>query len=42
MTAAPTPATLSAEALLGALADRPGATAAELSEAAEIGRSTAA
>jgi predicted transcriptional regulator len=39
MATAPTPAT---EALLGALADRPGATATELAEAAEIGRSTAA
>jgi predicted transcriptional regulator len=39
MTAAPTPAT---EALLGVLADRPGATAAELAQAAGIGRSTAA
>ena len=35
----PTPST--AEALLGALADRPGATAAELAEVAGIGRSTA-
>jgi hypothetical protein len=42
MAAAPTPATPAAEALLGALADRPGATATELAEAAEIGRSTAA
>jgi predicted transcriptional regulator len=42
MTAAPTPATPAAEALLGALADRPGATATELAEAAGIGRSTAA
>ena len=39
MAAAPTPA---ASALLGALADRPGATATELAEAAGIGRSTAA
>jgi len=39
MTAAPTPA---AEALLAALADRPGATATELAQAAGIGRSTAA
>jgi hypothetical protein len=31
----------SAQALLGALADRPGATAADLAEAAGIGRSTA-
>ena len=42
MAAAPTPATPAAEALLGALADRPGATATELAEAAGIGRSTAA
>jgi DNA-binding MarR family transcriptional regulator len=42
MTAAPTPATPAAEALLGALADRPGATATELAQAAGIGRSTAA
>jgi MarR family len=42
MAAAPTPATPAAEALLGALADRPGATATELAEAARIGRSTAA
>jgi predicted transcriptional regulator len=39
MAAAPTPA---ASALLGALADRPGATATELAQAAGIGRSTAA
>jgi predicted transcriptional regulator len=39
MAAAPTPA---AEALAGALADRPGATATELAKAAGIGRSTAA
>jgi len=39
MASAPTPA---AQALLGALADRPGATATELAEAAGIGRSTAA
>ena len=39
MAAAPTPA---AEALAGALADRPGATATELAQAAGIGRSTAA
>jgi DNA-binding transcriptional MocR family regulator len=40
---APTPATApsSAHALLGALANRPGATAAELAKAAGIGRSTA-
>ena len=38
MASAPTPA---AEALLGALADRPRATAAELATAAGIGRSTA-
>jgi hypothetical protein len=40
---APTPAAApsSAEALLGALADRPGVTAADLAEAAGIGRSTA-
>jgi predicted transcriptional regulator len=42
MTAEPTPATPAAEALLGELADRPGATATELAEAAGIGRSTAA
>jgi hypothetical protein len=42
MAAAPTPATPAAEALLSALADRPGATATELAEAARIGRSTAA
>jgi predicted transcriptional regulator len=42
MAATPTPATPAAEALLGALADRPGATTAELAEAAGIGRSTAA
>ena len=42
MTAAPTPATPATEALLGALADRPGATATELAQAAGIGRSTAA
>jgi MarR family len=42
MAAAPTPATPAAEALLGALADRPGATATELAQAAGIGRSTAA
>jgi DNA-binding MarR family transcriptional regulator len=36
-----TPATASVEALLGVLADRPGATAADLAEAAGIGRSTA-
>jgi predicted transcriptional regulator len=39
MAAAPTPA---AEALTGALAHRPGATATELAKAAGIGRSTAA
>jgi predicted transcriptional regulator len=40
---APTPAAApsSAQALLGALADQPGATAADLAEAAAIGRSTA-
>jgi hypothetical protein len=38
MAAPPTPA---AQALLGALADRPGATATELAAAAGIGRSTA-
>jgi DNA-binding MarR family transcriptional regulator len=42
MAAASTPATPAAGALLGALADRPGATASELAEAAGIGRSTAA
>ena len=42
MAAAPTPATPAAEALLAALADRPGATATELAQAAEVGRSTAA
>ena len=42
MAAAPTPATPAASALLGALADRPGATTTELAQAAEIGRSTAA
>jgi hypothetical protein len=45
MAAAPTPATPAApaaQALLGALADRPGATATELAQAAGIGRSTAA
>ena len=36
------PATPAAEALAGALADRPGATATELAQAAGIGRSTAA
>lgn len=41
MAAAPTPATPAAEALLGALADRPGATATKLAQAAGIGRSTA-
>jgi hypothetical protein len=41
MAAAPTPATPAAEALLGALADRPDATVAELAAAAGIGRSTA-
>ena len=41
MAAAPTPATPAAQALLDALADRPGATATELAEAAVIGRSTA-
>jgi DNA-binding IclR family transcriptional regulator len=38
MAAPPTPA---AQALLGALAGHPGATASELAEAAGIGRSTA-
>jgi hypothetical protein len=38
LAAPPTPA---AQALLGTLADRPGATATELAEAAGIGRSTA-
>jgi DNA-binding MarR family transcriptional regulator len=42
MAAASTPATPAAGALLGALADRPGATASELARAAGIGRSTAA
>jgi MarR family len=42
MAAASTPATPAAEALLAALADRPGATATELAQAAGIGRSTAA
>jgi hypothetical protein len=42
MAAAPTPATPAAQALLGALTDRPAATATELAEAAGIGRSTAA
>jgi predicted transcriptional regulator len=42
MAAAPSPATPAASALLGALADRPGATATELAQAAGIGRSTAA
>jgi len=41
MASASTPATPAAPALLGALADRPGATATELAEAAGIGRSTA-
>lgn len=41
MASAPTPATPAAEALLDALTGRPGATAAELAEAAGIGRSTA-
>jgi DNA-binding MarR family transcriptional regulator len=41
MAAAPTPATPATQALLHALADRPGATATELAEAAGIGRSTA-
>jgi hypothetical protein len=39
MASTPTPA---AQALLAVLADRPGATAAELAQAAGIGRSTAA
>jgi DNA-binding MarR family transcriptional regulator len=38
---AATPATPAAQALLGALADRPGASATELAAAAGIGRSTA-
>jgi DNA-binding IclR family transcriptional regulator len=42
MAAALVPATPAAEALLAALADRPGATATELAQAAEVGRSTAA
>jgi predicted transcriptional regulator len=42
MTVAPTPATPATEPLLDALADRPGATATELAQAAGIGRSTAA
>ena len=42
MAAALVPATPAAEALLAALADRPGATATELAQAAEMGRSTAA
>jgi predicted transcriptional regulator len=42
MASTPTPATPAAQALLGALADRPGATATELAEAAGIGHSTAA
>jgi DNA-binding MarR family transcriptional regulator len=37
----PTTTTPGAQALLGALAARPGATAAELADAADIGRSTA-
>jgi ribosomal protein S25 len=41
MAAAPTPVTPAAQALLSALANRPGATASELAEAAGIGRSTA-
>jgi predicted transcriptional regulator len=41
MAAAPTSVTPAAQALLGALADRPGATASELAAAAGIGRSTA-
>jgi hypothetical protein len=40
MAAASTPAAPAAQALLGALADRSGATAMELAEAAGIGRST--
>jgi hypothetical protein len=42
MAATPTLATPAAKALLGALADRPGATATELAQTAGIGRSTAA
>jgi predicted transcriptional regulator len=42
MASTPTPATPAAHALLGGLADRPGATTAKLAEAAGIGRSTAA
>jgi predicted transcriptional regulator len=41
MAAPPPPGTPAAQALLGALANRPGATASELAEAAGIGRSTA-
>jgi predicted transcriptional regulator len=41
MASTPTPATPAAQALLGALAARPGATAAEVAAAAGIGRSTA-
>ena len=41
MAPTPTAAPSSVEALLGALADRPGATAADLAETAGIGRSTA-
>ncbi len=41
MATIPAAAPSSAEALLGALANRPGATAADLAEAAGIGRSTA-
>jgi predicted transcriptional regulator len=41
MAAASTPAIRAAQALLGALANRPRATATELAEAAGIGRSTA-
>jgi predicted transcriptional regulator len=41
MAAVPTPATPATQALLRALADRPGATATELAEAAGIGRSIA-
>jgi DNA-binding MarR family transcriptional regulator len=41
MAATPIPTTPAAQALLGALADRPAATATELAAAAGIGRSTA-
>jgi DNA-binding MarR family transcriptional regulator len=41
MASTPTPASPAAQALLDALADRPGATVTELADAAGIGRSTA-